>query len=474
MLYHHLLLNPALPEILLAVFAMVSMIIGLYARRKSFEKVFNFALIAFIIVGAVLVIHKPNNVAQYAFNDLFVTDTMIFMAKILLVVIAFFCLLMGRLWMKTHHLYKFEYVTLYLFSVLGMMMMMSANDFLALYIGLELQSLALYILASLQRDNQRSSESGVKYFILGAVASGLYLYGVSLLYGFSGATSYHIISQAQANIGLIVGMVFIIGAMGFKIAVAPFHMWSPDVYEGAPTPITAFFASVPKIAGVIVLGILLYKVFFQMHEIWQNILQVMAIFSMIIGAFSALVQTNIKRLMAYSSIGHVGFMVAGLASANDKGLEASFIYLTIYTVMVLGCFAVILSMRFQESTNHEMSEYIQDLKGIAKTNPRIALVMMIIMFSMAGIPPLGGFFAKLYVFFAVVEAELYVLAVVAVLCSVVSAFYYLRIIHQMYFAESERIFLPLRNTAIVFTMLCCSVFVVSFIVFVGYIHNLNL
>jgi NADH-quinone oxidoreductase subunit N len=340
---------------------------------------------------------------------------------------------------------RFEFPVLMLFATVGMMMMVSANDLISLYIGLELQSLSLYVIAAFRRDTLRSTESGLKYFVLGALSSGMLLYGSSLVYGFAGTTNFTTLAEilqqaAQAgqapSIGLIVGVVFVIAGLAFKVGGVPFHMWTPDVYEGAPTPVTAFFASAPKIAAMALFVRVLMGPFAELVDQWQQVVVAISLLSMVLGALAAISQTNIKRLMAYSSIGHVGYALIGLAAGTEAGVRGLAVYMAIYLFMNLGTFAVILCMRQKD----RMVENIDDLRGLSRTHPLMALAMGIFMFSMAGIPPLAGFFSKLYVFLAAIEAELYTLAVVGVLSSVVGAFYYLRIVKLMYFDEPAESF----------------------------------
>jgi NADH-quinone oxidoreductase subunit N len=340
---------------------------------------------------------------------------------------------------------RFEFPVLMLFATVGMLMMVSANDLISLYIGLELQSLSLYVIAAFRRDTLRSTEAGLKYFVLGALSSGMLLYGSSMVYGFAGTTNFATLAEilqqaAQAgeapSVGLIVGVVFVMAGLAFKVGGVPFHMWTPDVYEGAPTPVTAFFASAPKIAAMALFARVLMGPFEQLVDQWQQVVVAISLLSMVLGALAAISQTNIKRLMAYSSIGHVGYALIGLAAGTEAGVRGLAVYMAIYLFMNLGTFAVILCMRQKD----RMVENIDDLRGLSRTHPMMALAMGIFMFSMAGIPPLAGFFSKLYVFLAAIEAELYTLAVVGVLSSVVGAFYYLRIVKLMYFDEPAESF----------------------------------
>jgi len=349
-------------------------------------------------------------------------------------------LTISRCFLERQGMARFEYPILVVFATLGMMMMVSANDLISLYLGLEMQSLSLYVIAAFQRDDQRSTEAGLKYFVLGALASGLLLYGSSLIYGFAGTTNFdqlaalfNYASEAGPGTGVIFGIVFIMAGLAFKVSAVPFHMWTPDVYEGAPTPVTAFFSVAPKIAALALFIRVMIGPFGDLLQQWQQIVAFVSIASMILGALTAINQRNIKRLMAYSSIGHVGYALIGLAVGDAAGIRGVLIYLAIYLVMNVGTFACILCMRRDD----RMVEGIDDLAGLSKSHPMLAAALAIFMFSMAGIPPLAGFFGKLYVFLAAIEAELYTLAVIGVLTSVIAAFYYIRIIRVMYFDDIE-------------------------------------
>ena len=337
---------------------------------------------------------------------------------------------------------KFEYPILILLSTTGMMMLISASDLIALYLGLELMSLALYVVAASDRDNAKSTEAGLKYFVLGALSSGMLLYGASLIYGFTGTVSFAGIAQAAGDggLGLTFGLVFLFAGLCFKVSAVPFHMWTPDVYEGAPTPVTAFFASAPKVAGMAVFVRAAITAFPGIVGQWQQIVIFVAILSMALGSFAAIGQRNIKRLMAYSSIGHMGFALVGLAAGTQEGVQGVIIYMAIYVAMTLGTFAAILSMRVKGV----LVENISDLAGLARTKPAMALFLGIMMFSLAGVPPLAGFFAKFYVFLAAIKAGLFWLSVLGVLSSVVGAYYYLMIVKVMYFDEPAGSFEPMR------------------------------
>jgi NADH-quinone oxidoreductase subunit N len=362
-------------------------------------------------------------------------------------------------------LLSFEYAVLLLLAVLGMLLMISAGDLIALYLGVELQSLALYVIAAIERDKLRSSEAGLKYFVLGSLSSGMLLYGASLIYGFTGSTDFSVIAavakgeSAAQSVGLTIGLVFLLVGLAFKIAAVPFHMWTPDVYEGAPTPVTAFFAAAPKLAAMALLMRVLFAALPDAALQWQQIIVFLSIASMLLGAFAAIGQTNIKRLMAYSSIGHIGYALIGLATNSEAGTQAVLVYLAIYLFMTIGAFACILSMRAKNG----MVEDIDALSGLAKTNLPMAFVLAMILFSMAGVPPLAGFFAKFYVFAAAIKAGFYGLAVIGVLASVVAAYYYLRVVKTMFFDDARLAFMPVdRGAGLVMTI--STLFVLLFVI----------
>jgi NADH-quinone oxidoreductase subunit N len=374
------------------------------------------------------------------FNDLLAVDTFTQFVKVMILVAATLVLGMSFDWLAIGPHKKFEYPVLVLLSTAGMMVMVSANDLLTLYLGLELSALALYVLAAYDRDNATSSEAGVKYFVLGALSSGMLLFGASLVYGYTGTTNFSAMTElfavfedAQASVahGAIVGMVMLVVALCFKISAVPFHMWTPDVYQGAPTPVTMLFATAPKIAAMAIFIRLLMDPFANLLPDWQSILAIVAVGSMMIGAFGAITQTNIKRLLAYGSIGHVGYMLIGLATGTPEGIKGVLVYFALYLFMSVGTFGFVLFMR----RAGEQVENISDLAGLSKTSPRGALFMLLMMFSMAGIPPLAGFYGKFFIFLSAIQSELYILAVIGVLTSVIAAFYYLKIVKVMYFDE---------------------------------------
>ena len=422
-------------EIFLALGGMVALLSGVFVSKdNSFKITTRICNISFII-SFILIFFSHSNSGSL-FNEMFVYDGLARYTKSLILVGTILSLLISIKPQKIDGFNKPEYPVLILFSVIGMLLMSSSMDLISLYMALELQSLPLYVIAAINRDNLKSSEAGLKYFILGALSSGLLLFGMSLVYGAVGDTSFSSISefssQGMTNL-LLIGLVFMLAGLAFKISLVPFHMWTPDVYEGAPTPVTAFFAIVPKIAAMTVMIRFTFFAFDSSISSWQQVIVILSLLSMILGSFAAIMQTNLKRLMAYSSIAHMGYALVGIASGILEGISGLLIYMLIYIVMNIGSFIIILSMR----RDNQSVEDIYDLKGISKTHPFIAFSFVILMFSMAGIPPLAGFFGKWVVFYSAVNSGLLFLAVIGVLTSVVGAFYYLRIIKIMYFEENE-------------------------------------
>jgi len=432
-------LAPALPEITLALGAMVLLMLGAFNGEKSAPAIGTAAFLLLVVAG-VFVWLLPSG-KTVSFGGSFVVDDFAKALKILALIGSAGTILLAHDYLKAERQEKFEFPILILLSTTGMMMLISAADLIALYLGLELMSLALYVVAASDRDSARSTEAGLKYFVLGALSSGMLLYGASLIYGFTGTVSFVGIAKAagQGGIGLTFGLVFLFAGFCFKVSAVPFHMWTPDVYEGAPTPVTAFFASAPKIAAMAIFVRAPITAFPEIAPQWQQIVVFVSIASMALGAFAAIGQRNIKRLMAYSSIGHMGFALVGLATGTQQGVQGVIIYMAIYLAMTLGTFAAILSMR----TRGVLVENISDLAGLARTSPAMALFLAVMMFSLAGIPPLAGFFAKYFVFLAAIKAGLYVLAVLGVLASVVGAYYYLTIVKVMYFDEPAAPFEPM-------------------------------
>jgi len=419
-----------LPELFLSIAIMFLLMLGVFIK-KSFKLVSLLTILSLIFAIA-LVLNQPNEIIKI-FNGSYIIDKLSIFMKVLTLLFCVFVLLLSKDYIKNNSIDKIEYPIIILASTLGMILMISSYDLIVFYLGLELQSLCLYILASFKRDDERSTEAGLKYFVLSALASGLLLYGCSLIYGFTGSTNFEIISENlnEGNTGAVFGMVFIIVGLAFKVSAVPFHMWTPDVYEGSPTSVTSFFALVPKIAALTVFIRFMYVPFINVISHWQTIIIFLSIASMILGAVAAIGQSNIKRLMAYSSIGHMGYALAGLAPGTNAGIQSTIIYLTIYLVMNLGAFGCIFMMK-RENVFHEK---INDLSGLSKNHPMLALGFLIILFSLAGMPPLAGFFAKFYIFMAVIEAKMYTLAIIGLVTTVVSAFYYLRIIKVIYFDE---------------------------------------
>jgi NADH-quinone oxidoreductase subunit N len=399
-------------------------------RRSGLISWLTVVLLA--VVGAIVVCHEGSTTV---FSGAFIDDAFARFNKILALGASALSIVVARDFVTREGMDRFEFPIQIALSTLGMMMLSSANDLIAFYLGLELMSLALYVVAAFQRDSIRSTEAGLKYFVLGALSSGLILYGASLIYGFSGTTSFpalaDLLARTETPLGLLFGLVFLTAGFAFKVSVVPFHMWTPDVYEGAPTPVTSFFAIAPKVAGMAIFVRTLVLPFAHMTDQWQQIVVFLAIASMLLGAFAAIGQRNIKRMMAYSAIGHMGYALVGLAAGTKEGVQGVLIYIAIYIVMTLGAFICILAMR----RKHMMVEDIGDLSGLARTQPGLALACLIFMFSLAGIPPLAGFFAKFYVFLPAMHAHLYTLVIIGVLTSVVAAFYYLRIVWLMYFDE---------------------------------------
>ena len=429
-------LSIILPEIVLAVFAMLALVVAVYTRKDALAPVMVWAT-AGIFVALALWIAGGSNTTQVAFGGSFVDDGFARFAKVMILVSAAAILVMSQDFMAKRGFLRFEYPMLVALSVVGMMVMVSAGDLMALYMGLELQSLALYVVASLRRDSVKSTEAGLKYFVLGALSSGLLLYGASLVYGYTGTTLFSgIIGAVEGegvSIGLLFGLVFLMAGLAFKVSAVPFHMWTPDVYEGSPTPVTAFFATAPKVAAMALFARLMFDAFGSITGQWQQVIAFLSVLSMFLGAVAAIGQTNIKRLMAFSSIAHMGFALMGLAAGTALGVQAMLIYMAIYVTMNIGTFAFILSM----SRDGQPVTDIASLNMYSRKEPGRALAMLVLLFSLAGVPPLVGFFGKLYVLRAAYDAGLAWLAVAGVVASVIGAFYYLRLVFFMYFGEER-------------------------------------
>lgn len=428
-------LNIILPEILLAVFAMIALVGAAYTRKDALARPLVWVTAAVFTILAFWIGTTGPGATRVAFGGMFHDDGFARFAKVTLLLGAAAVLVMGQDYMARRGMLKFEYPLLIALSVVGMMMMVSAGDLMALYMGLELQSLALYVVASLRRDSAVSTEAGLKYFVLGALSSGLLLFGASLVYGFAGTTLFSgiigTLHEGHLSLGLLIGLVLVISGLAFKISAVPFHMWTPDVYQGAPTPVTAFFATAPKVAAMGLFARVLFDAFGTAVGDWQQVLAALSLCSMFLGAVAAIGQTNIKRLMAYSSIAHMGYALMGLAAGTAFGVQAMLIYMAIYVTMNVGTFAFILSM---ERDGQPVVD-IAALNGYSTREPGRALAMLILLFSLAGVPPLVGFFGKFYVLRAAYDGGLAWLAVAGVIASVIGAFYYLRIVYYMYFGE---------------------------------------
>ena len=460
-------LSILLPEIFLTLSIFSILMIGVFIK-DSFNLIFNLTSLILILTTAII-FNSPNNVEKI-FLDSFMRDPFSNFFKILILVSSFFVLNASKHFIIDNKLAKFEYPIIVLLSILGMFFMVSSNDIILFYLGLELQSLSLYILAAIDRDNLRSSESGIKYFILSALSSGLLLYGCSLLYGFTGSTNFDLIAEqlTKENAGAIFAMVFILVGLAFKVSAVPFHMWTPDVYEGAPTSITSYFAVVPKVAGLAVLIKFMFIPFSNVLAEWQTIIIFISIASMILGAIAAIGQKNIKRLLAYSSISHVGYALAGVATGVMSGYQSAIVYIAIYVIMNIGAFSCLYLLK----KDGEYKENISDLSGISKKQPILAISFLIILFSLAGIPPLGGFFAKFYVFTAVLEQKMYALAIIGLLTTVISAFYYLKIIKTIYFDDSLITYDPTKNKIAQFSILISCSILITFFLYPSTLNNL--
>ncbi|MAH03041.1 MAG: NADH-quinone oxidoreductase subunit NuoN [Candidatus Pelagibacter sp.] len=467
-------LNFIIPELFLISSIMILLMIGVF-YNNSFNLIYKLSVIILLATFILLFNHSIDTSIKL-FNNSYAIDYFSLFMKALTLIACIFVMLSSFDYIKWIGINKIEYPILILSATLGMMIMISSYDLIVFYMGLELQSLSLYVLASFNRDNYRSSEAGLKYFVLGALSSGLLLYGCSLIYGFSGSTNFDLIAQNmdQLNTGSIFGIVFILVGLTFKVSAVPFHMWAPDVYEGSPTSVTTFLAIVPKVAALTVFIRFLYVPFFNVIGQWQMIIIFISLASMIFGAVTAIGQTNIKRLMAYSSIGHMGYALAGLATASNVGIQGTVIYLSIYLLMNLGIFSCIFMMR----RKNIFYEDIQDLSGLSKNHPVISFCLLVLLFSLAGIPPLAGFFAKFYIFMAVIEAEMYTLAIMGLITTVISAFYYLRIIKIIYFDESKEKFEIDQNFGLRISLALSTIIILVYFIYpsllIDVVSNINL
>ena len=457
------------PEIFLSLSIMFLLILGVFKKNSS-KLIQNISLIVLLITSVITLNETFGIDETLLFNSSVIIDYLSSFMKIISLLAAFLVLVISSNYLKTFQIFKIEYPILILSSVLGMMVMISSNDLIVFYMGLELQSLSLYVLATFNRDQLKSSEAGLKYFVLSALSSGLLLYGCSLIYGFTGSTNFNIIAnQLNSNeYAITFGIVFILVGLAFKISAVPFHMWAPDVYEGSPTSVTLFFTMVPKIAALTVFIRFLYVPFLNLIDQWQMILIFLSIASMIFGAIAAIGQTNLKRLIAYSSIGHVGYTLAGLATGSNDGIQNSVIYITIYILMNLGLFSCLLMMK----RNNKYFEDIEDLSGLSKNHPLLSLSLLLILFSLAGIPPLAGFFAKFYIFKSVLEQSMYFLAIVGLLSTVIAAFYYLRIIKIMYFDKEKEKYDTDHSLWLKFSLTFSTVLILVYFIFPGQLIEL--
>jgi NADH-quinone oxidoreductase subunit N len=459
----------SLPEVVLACLAMLLLMYGVFKKGDANDNVTLGAVVSLALVAALVIFTSEGKVT--AFGDAFVVDTFARVMKVMALFGSAVTIILSTHFMKRVKMARFEYPILVMLASVGMMMMISANDLISLYVGLELQSLSLYVVAAIDRDSARSSEAGLKYFVLGALSSGMLLYGASLVYGFTGTTTFPQIAAALSasgsSLGLVFGLVFIIAGLAFKVSAVPFHMWTPDVYEGAPTPVTAFFAAAPKIAAMALFTRVMISPFAAVVQDWQQILVFVSIASMVLGAFAAIGQNNIKRLLAYSSIGHMGFALVGLASGSQEGAQGVIVYMMIYLISTLGVFACVLAMR----RKGQHLEQVSDLAGLAHNNKGLAFVFAMLMFSLAGIPPLAGFFGKYFVFLAAVKSGLYALAIIGVVASVVGAYYYLRIVKIIYFDEPAEKFDALDGE-VKWVAYASGAFALLFVGFANYLVNL--
>ena len=454
-------INLILPEIFISLALMLLLVMGVFKKNSS-TLIYNLSIFSLIILLA-LVVNLISINETFLFNNSYKIDDLSTFMKILTIISGIFVMLTSSKYLKLNKIFKIEYPVLILCSILGMVVMISSNDLIVFYMGLELQSLSLYVLASFNRDNILSSESGVKYFVLSALSSGLLLYGCSLIYGFSGSTNFILISEnlTTNNHVQTFGIVFILVGLSFKISAVPFHMWAPDVYQGSPTSVTIFFAILPKIAALAVFIRFLYVPFVNLIDQWQMIIVFLSIASMLFGAIAAIGQKNLKRLAAYSSIGHMGYALAGLSVGTNQGIQSSVIYLSIYLFMNLAFFSCLFMLR----KNDNYYENIEDLSGLSKNHPILSICFLIVLFSLAGIPPLAGFFAKFYIFMAVIEKSMYFLAIVGLLSTVVAAYYYLRIIKTIYFDKEKENYDTDHHFGLKVSLAVSSIFILFYFIY---------
>ena len=461
-------LDLILPEIFISIAIMLFLLIGVF-KKNSFSLIYNLTTVSLFILLAI--IYNLNSISETSlFNESYKIDNLSNFMKSIMIASGIFVMLTSSKYLQISKINKIEYPILVLSAILGMMVMISSNDLIVFYMGLELQSLALYVLASFNRDNLLSSESGLKYFVLSALSSGLLLYGCSLIYGFSGSTNFFIIANnlTESSYGLTFGIVFILVGLAFKISAVPFHMWAPDVYQGSPTSVTAFFAILPKIAALTIFIRVLYVPFFNLINDWQMIIIFLSIASMLFGSIAAIGQLNLKRLIAYSSIGHMGYALAGLSTGTNQGIQSSITYITIYLFMNLAFFACILMLR----RDNKYFENIEDLSGLSKHHPVLSFSFLIVLFSLAGIPPLAGFFAKFYIFTAVIEESMYFLAIVGLLSTVIAAYYYLRLIKIIYFDSEKEKYETNHNIGLKISLLISSIFILFYFIYPSWLTEI--
>ena len=467
-------INFIFPEILISIFLMMLLILGVFKKNSS-SLIYNLSISSLVVI-LVLVLTFPQGTTVKLFSNGYIIDDLSIYMKSITIISGIFVMLTSSKYLKIIKIYQIEYPILLLSSILGMIIMISSNDLIVFYMGLELQSLALYVLASFNRSNILSSESGLKYFVLSALSSGILLYGCSLIYGFSGSTNFYLISENIKNLEYsgVFGIVFILVGLAFKISAVPFHMWAPDVYEGSPTSVTLFFSILPKIAALSVFIRILYVPFFDLINQWQMIIIFLSLASMIFGGVAAIGQKNLKRLVAYSSISHMGYALAGLSTGTNYGIQSSITYISIYLVMNLALFSCLFMMKIE----NKYFENIEDLSGISKNHPILSFAFLIILFSLAGIPPLAGFFAKFYIFMAVIEQSMYFLAITGLLATVVSAFYYLRIIKVIYFDPEKIKYDKDHNLGLKLTLIVSTFFLMIYFVYPSVltelVNNINL
>ena len=454
-------LNLIFPEIFISLSIMFLLIAGVF-KKNSLNFIYNLTIISLLITLA-LTLNHPIDTHLTLFNESYKIDYLSTFMKILTLISGIFVMLTSSKYIQITKIIKIEYPVLLLSSILGMMVMISSNDLIVFYMGLELQSLALYVLASFNKENLLSSEAGLKYFVLSALSSGLLLYGCSLIYGFSNSTNFILIAENlnSNSYGLTFGIVFILVGLAFKISAVPFHMWAPDVYQGSPTSVTIFFAILPKIAALTVFIRFLYVPFINLIDQWQMIIVFLSIASMLFGAIAAIGQRNLKRLIAYSSIGHMGYALAGLAAGSNNGIQSAVSYISIYLVMNLAFFSCLLMIR----RNDNYFENIEDLSGLSKNHPILSISLLIVLFSLAGIPPLAGFFAKFYIFMAVIERSMYFLAVIGLLSTVIAAYYYLRIIKIIYFDPEKEKYDSNHHLGLKLSLIISTIFILFYFIY---------